>query len=65
VKQKIKLLTYWKDKNLECCCPSHRGCNKNHGCEELDFILDPYADMQECMSERSYIRVNSRMQQRR
>jgi len=64
-KVKLKLLTYWKDENLECCCPSHNRCNKNHGCEELEFTLDPYADSKECMKHDSHIRINGRVQQRR
>ncbi|MBU3098371.1 MULTISPECIES: hypothetical protein [Clostridium] len=62
---KVKLLTYWKDENLECCCPLKNKCNKNHGCEELDFITDDSFNVNECMKHTSYNRVKSRMQQRR
>jgi len=62
---KIKLYTQWKDGEIVCTCPECNKCNKNHGCELLDFTLDPYADMRECMGHDSYIKVKSRMQQRR
>ena len=62
---KVTLLTMWKDKQLVCCCPLINKCNKNHGCEELDFTLDPYASVNECMKHDSHIRVNGRVQQRR
>jgi hypothetical protein len=62
---KITLYTQWKDKELVCCCPPINKCNKNHGCEELDFILDPYADSKQCMKHDSHIRINGRVQQRR
>lgn len=56
---KFLLLTKWIDKELVCCCPVKNKCMKDHNCEELEFTLDPYADIQECMKERSYKR-NSR-----
>jgi len=51
---KVKLLTKWLDKELVCCCPIINKCNKNHGCEELDFILNPYDDIEECMGHSAY-----------
>lgn len=62
---KVKLFTYWKDGILECTCPVKNKCNKNHGCEELDFIIDNSFSASECMKHTSYNRVKSRMQQRR
>ncbi|MGH4125609.1 MAG: hypothetical protein ACREV6_22075 [Clostridium sp.] len=62
---KVTLLTQWKDKELVCCCPLVNKCNKNHGCEELDFTLDAYANINECMGQRVYKRVNGAMTQRR
>jgi len=62
----IKLLTYWKDGVLECTCPTKNKCNRQGlKCEELDFTLNPYADVHECMKHDSHIRVNGRVQQRR
>ena len=55
-RMKFKLLTKWKDKELICCCPSSNKCSKDHGCEELDFILNPYDGIEECMREHSYER---------
>jgi len=63
---KIKLLTYWKDNELECCCPVKNKCSrKNLSCEELDFVIDNSFNVNECMCHTSYNRVKSRMQQRR
>lgn len=62
---KIKLYTLWKDGEVVCTCPTPNKCNKERGCELLDFTLDSYADMNECMKHDSYVRVKSRLQQRR
>jgi hypothetical protein len=62
---KVKLLTKWKDKELVCCCPVINKCNKEHGCEELDFTLNPYDGIKECMGHDAYKRCNGRVQQRR
>jgi hypothetical protein len=62
---KVTLLTKWKDKELVCCCPLINRCNKEHGCEELEFVLNPYSDINECMSQRTYKRVKGAMTQRR
>lgn len=51
---KFKLLTQWKGKELVCCCPVKNKCMKNHGCEELEFTLDPYEDIKQCMKHDSY-----------
>jgi hypothetical protein len=53
---KVTLLTYWRNKELECCCPVKNRCKKDKGCEELDFTLDPYEGIKECMKARSYKR---------
>ena len=57
--------TNWKDGELVCACTQDGKCNKNHGYEELEFILNSYTDINECMKHDSYMRVKSRMQQRR
>lgn len=62
---KVTLFTKWKDGELVCTCPLINKCNKNHGCEELDFTCNPYADSKDCMKHDSHIRVNGRVQQRR
>lgn len=49
-------MTYWHNKELVCCCPIANQCLKNHKCEELEFILDPYADTERCMRHDSYRR---------
>ncbi|MGE5627815.1 MAG: hypothetical protein ACM3X7_06825 [Solirubrobacterales bacterium] len=63
--EKHKLMTKWREKELVCCCPIKNQCSKNHGCEELEFNLDPYADVSECMQGRAYKRVNGAMRQTR
>lgn len=50
-------MTYWRDKEVVCCCPIKNQCNKNHNCEKLEFTLDPYEGVENCMKERSYKRV--------
>ena len=63
---KIRLMTYWKDKELECCCPIKNKCaRKNLMCEELEFNLDPFADAEKCMGHESYARVKGSIHQRR
>jgi len=62
---KIILLTQWKEKELVCCCPLINKCNKNHGCEELDFTLDNSFNMNDCMKHPSYTRHRGAIQQRR
>lgn len=51
-----KLMTKWRDKELVCCRPIANQCLKNHDCEELEFELKIYGDLEECMREYSYER---------
>ena len=61
----IKLLTYWRDKELCCVCTTNNKCRRNGlQCEELDFILNDTVYVKECMYHDSYRRVNRRIQQR-
>jgi hypothetical protein len=53
---KVKLMTKWRNNELECCCPVKNQCLKNHNCEELEFILDQYEGINDCMKSRSYKR---------
>lgn len=53
---KIKLLTKWLNNELVCCCPIINQCSKKHDCEELEFILNPYDDVQDCMTHSAYKR---------
>lgn len=62
---KIKLYTQWKDGVVVCTCPIINKCNKNHGCEELDFILDNSVSISDCMKHDSYTRHKGAIQQRR
>lgn len=50
-------MTHWRDKELVCCCPVNNQCLKNHNCEELEFTLDTYGGIAQCMKGRSYIRT--------
>ena len=61
---KVKLLTKWNNKELMCCCPINNKCSKDHHCEELEFVLDEFGDIEECMGERSYKRVKGAIRQR-
>lgn len=60
---KVTLLTKWMDEEIVCCCPVRNKCNKDHGCEELDFILNPYADIDKCMGHSAYKRKNGSIKQ--
>ena len=62
---KVTFYTQWKDGKIVCACPPCNKCNKERGCEELDFILDNSFNTNDCMKHTSYNRVKSRMQQRR
>ena len=45
--------------------PIKNKCSKDHNCEELEFTLYEYGDIEECMRERSYKRVKGAIRQRR
>lgn len=60
----ITLLTFWKDNELECCCPIHNKCSKDRGCEELEFTINPYTGIKECMKHDSYKRSNGAIKQK-
>ena len=60
----VRLLTYWKDGELECCCPIKNKCRKLLNCEELEFKLDESMNAKQLMNHDSYKRVNGRIQQR-
>lgn len=62
--RKYKLMTHWRNQELVCCCPVKNQCSKDHGCEELEFILNPYDGIGECMRERSYKRINGALRQK-
>jgi len=62
---KITLYTQWKDGKIVCTCPPCNKCNKERGCEELDFILDNSFNMNDCMKHPSYIRHKGALTQRR
>jgi len=49
---------------LVCVCTQKGKCLKNHGCEELDFILDDSFNMHDCMKHTSYTRHRGAMKQR-
>lgn len=59
----FKLLTKWHEKELVCCCTIKNKCSKEHGCEELEFTLDPYQDIQSCMKHDSYKRTGRAIKQ--
>lgn len=62
----VKLLTYWREKELCCVCTIQNKCRRNGlQCEELDFILNDTVNVKELMDHDSYKRVNGRIQQRR
>lgn len=61
----VKLLTFWKDGELECTCPLKNKCKKHtFECEELEFTLDESMNTKELMNHRTYKRVRGRVQQR-
>ena len=62
---KFAFNTKWKNDELVCVCTQQGKCNKNHGCEELDFILDNSINVNDCMKHTSYTRHKGAIQQRR
>lgn len=60
----ITLLTFWKDKELECCCPPKNRCSKDKGCELLEFTINPYTGVKECMKHSSYKRSKGAIKQK-
>lgn len=61
---KFKFNTRWKDNELKCACLyGNPGCDRFKTCEVLEFSLDPYADVEEVMKERSYRRNKGSLKQ--
>ena len=57
MKKKIVLYTRWSKHNLECACSFFNPlCEKWKECEEMEVTLNPYQDLEECMSQRRYKR---------
>jgi hypothetical protein len=46
----IQLNTHWRNGKLVCVCTKDGKCRKDHGCELLEFTLEPYnkKDILEC-----------------
>ena len=62
---KIELYTLWREKDLVCVCTKDGKCRKERNCELLEFNLNKYDGIEECMKHDSYMRVKSRIQQKR
>lgn len=63
--KKIVLYTRWNKHNLECACSFFNPlCSKRKECEEVEVTLDPYDDIESCMKQRRYKRVNGAIRQR-
>lgn len=60
---KCTFMTKWYNDEIVCICTLNKKCKDAVKCEELDFKLDPYASLEECMSTRSYKRRNGAIRQ--
>lgn len=48
--------TRWENEKVACVCTLNHKCIHAIDCEELDFKLDKYDGIAECMKQRSYNR---------
>lgn len=66
LKRKIYLYTNWDKQDLKCACLFFNPmCKRYKECEELEVVLDPYADLENTMKEqRKYKRVNGAIVQK-
>lgn len=65
MKLKFIFYTKWEDNNLVCSCYiKNPQCDNYKSCEELEFILDTYDGIQECMNNRKYKRERGVIKQR-
>jgi len=50
--------TKWEDNSIACICTLSKKCSHAKECEELEFKLNKYDGIKECMSQRKYRKEN-------
>lgn len=64
-KRRYVFLSNWEEQDLKCACLFHNPlCQKYKKCEEIELTLSPYEDLESCMKERKYQRVNGALRQK-
>lgn len=64
--RKVVLLSKWNKNDLICACLFFNPlCSNCKECEELEVIIKPYDDVEECLkNKRGYKRHNGALRQR-
>ena len=64
-KRRYVFLSNWEGQELKCACLFNNPlCKKYKKCEEIELTLSPYEDLESCMRERKYQRVNGYLRQK-
>lgn len=60
---KFKFFTKWQTNEICCICLSTKKCDQKKNCEELDFTLNPYDGIKDCMKEDYHKRNHGALRQ--
>lgn len=64
-KRQYVFLSNWTGRDLKCACLFHNPlCEEYKKCEEIELTLSPYEDLETCMRERRYQRINGALRQK-
>ena len=64
-KRQYVFLSKWEGQDLKCACLFFNPkCENYKNCEEIEFTLAPYEDLEQCMRERRYERRNGALRQK-
>lgn len=56
--------TKWENNKIACVCTLGKKCVHVATCEELEFKLNIYDGIKDCMKERSYKKVHGAIKQK-
>lgn len=56
--------TKWESNQVVCICTLGKRCIHANDCEELEFKLNKYDGIKECMDQRKYKREKGAMKQK-
>ena len=57
-------LSKWEGQDLVCACMFFNPKCNSKECEEIELSLLPYENLEQCMKERKYQRVNGALRQK-